>query len=62
MYICICNGVTDRDIKQAVARGAESLDCLQAELAVSACCGQCEERAVECLQRALADETLAVPA
>ncbi len=60
MYVCICNGITDRDIKRAVQRGAETLGCLQAELSVSTCCGQCEDRAVECLQRALTEELACV--
>jgi bacterioferritin-associated ferredoxin len=53
MYICICNAVTDRDIRQAVANGACSLECLQERLAVSTCCGQCAEHASECLESAL---------
>jgi len=53
MYICICNAVTDRDIKQAVERGACSLNCLQDQLAVSTCCGQCADNARACLERAL---------
>jgi bacterioferritin-associated ferredoxin len=53
MYICICNAVTDRDIRQAVANGACSLECLRERLAVSACCGQCAEHAAECLESAL---------
>jgi bacterioferritin-associated ferredoxin len=53
MYICICNAVTDRDIRQAVADGACSLECLRERLAVSACCGQCAEHASECLAHAL---------
>ncbi|MEM9385211.1 MAG: bacterioferritin-associated ferredoxin [Pseudomonadota bacterium] len=41
MYICICNGVTDREIREAVAAGADSVDALREELGVASCCGTC---------------------
>ncbi len=53
MYICICNAVTDRDIKRAVDAGACTLGCLQEALAVSTCCGQCADNATACLEQAL---------
>jgi bacterioferritin-associated ferredoxin len=62
VYICICNAVTDRDIKHAVESGACSLDCLRERLAVSTCCGQCAEHATECLESALRETATAVAA
>ena len=50
MYVCICNGVTEKDIREAVDDGAVSLGCLKQRLGVSECCGQCESRASELLQ------------
>ncbi|HEY6864124.1 MAG TPA: (2Fe-2S)-binding protein [Burkholderiales bacterium] len=41
MYICICNGITDRDIRQAAAAGASTLNDLRRELGVGAGCGCC---------------------
>ncbi len=41
MYICICNGVTDSDIREAAALGARSLDAIQEQLGVASCCGSC---------------------
>lgn len=41
MYICICNSVTDRDIRAAVEAGAGSLDDLRDRLGVASCCGSC---------------------
>ena len=32
MYVCLCNGITDREIRGAVAQGARSLADLQASL------------------------------
>ncbi|HJW51068.1 MAG TPA: (2Fe-2S)-binding protein [Burkholderiaceae bacterium] len=45
MYICICNAVTDRQIRAAVAAGASSLDEVSMALGVAAGCGCCREAA-----------------
>lgn len=50
MYVCICNKVTDSDIKRAVRDGACSIACLQEKLAVSTCCGKCHTKAQACLE------------
>ncbi|MCD8513512.1 MAG: (2Fe-2S)-binding protein [Nitrincola sp.] len=41
MYVCICNGVTERDILQAIDDGAQSVRDLNRELQVGGCCGKC---------------------
>jgi bacterioferritin-associated ferredoxin len=43
MYVCICNAVTDGDIRKAVDKGASSLCEVQGELPVGSCCGRCQE-------------------
>jgi bacterioferritin-associated ferredoxin len=53
MYVCICNNVTERDIRAAVDAGARTLDCLVDRLAVSTCCGQCRCFADDVLRAAL---------
>ena len=45
MYICICNAITDRQIRAAVASGAASLGELSMQLGVGAGCGCCREAA-----------------
>ena len=45
MYICLCNAITDRQIKETVAAGATSLPDLQSQLGVATCCGCCAELA-----------------
>ncbi|MGO3858144.1 (2Fe-2S)-binding protein [Neisseriaceae bacterium CLB008] len=45
MYICICNGITDTQIKAEVSAGATSLADLQASLGVATCCGCCSDAA-----------------
>jgi bacterioferritin-associated ferredoxin len=54
MYVCICNGVSDRRIREAVANGATSFEALQEELDVSTCCGCCEPEVREILAERLA--------
>jgi bacterioferritin-associated ferredoxin len=46
MYVCICNGITDRQIREAVAGGATSLEELHDELGVASQCGSCGEHAL----------------
>ena len=41
MYICICHGVTDRDIQCCVEDGARSLRELRECLGVGTQCGKC---------------------
>ena len=62
MYVCICNGITDKQIRAAVARGVGSLEELQEELGVASQCGSCAEHALTMLSdpgpRAVVDEGL----
>ncbi|TCO77273.1 bacterioferritin-associated ferredoxin [Chromatocurvus halotolerans] len=54
MFICLCNGITDNQIRHAVRDGASSLDCLQDALGVAGQCGQCSEAAAAVLTESLA--------
>jgi bacterioferritin-associated ferredoxin len=45
MYVCLCNGITDSQIRRCVKSGARCLSDLQAELGVAAGCGCCAEYA-----------------
>ncbi len=49
MYICICNAISDKDIRRAAEAGATDLWALQEELGVAAGCGSCKEMAAEIL-------------
>lgn len=53
MYVCICNAVTERQIRQAVAEGAGSMRELQLRLKVAATCGTCAPCARDCLRECL---------
>lgn len=41
MYVCICNEVTDKEIKHATNKGACSMKDLRNTLNVGTACGQC---------------------
>jgi len=56
MYICICNSVTDKEIRQAVKLGATSLKDLREGLGVASNCGKCASCAKAVLREELAAE------
>lgn len=41
MYICLCKGVTDRQIREAISEGASSMRDLRTTLDVASQCGKC---------------------
>ncbi|MDZ7924042.1 MAG: bacterioferritin-associated ferredoxin [Marinagarivorans sp.] len=41
MYVCICKGITDTQIRNAVDNGANSMRDLRESLGVSSQCGKC---------------------
>jgi bacterioferritin-associated ferredoxin len=50
MYVCICNGVTDRDIRQAAEAGCRSLAELTMRTGCGATCGTCLDTAASILE------------
>ena len=50
MYVCICNAITDKQIRQAAESGVKSLWELQKELGVASNCGKCGEMATSILR------------
>ena len=52
MYVCVCNGVTDKQIIKAAEQGASSLQDLSDELNVATCCGRCANCAKKVLREA----------
>lgn len=43
MFVCVCNGVTERQIVEAIDCGVSSLPELTAALGVAAGCGACAD-------------------
>ncbi len=56
MYVCICKGITDHQIRAAVRNGAVSMRSLNRELGVASQCSKCSRQAREVLREALVQE------
>jgi len=56
MYICLCNAVTESDIRTAVDSGVLNLKQLGKMTGCSKTCGCCEGLAAEALERALTEK------
>ena len=54
MYICVCNGVTDEQIRAEIRQGACTMRDLRARLGIATCCGRCGQ----CARAILAENTL----
>ena len=50
MYVCICNAVTERQVRECASRGACSVAELDSNLGIGAGCGRCLECAEEILK------------
>ena len=49
MYVCICNAITDKQIRRAARKGVSSMYELSGTLGVGAGCGSCARVAEEIL-------------
>ena len=61
MYVCICNAVTDRAIREAASNGVRTLSELSRRTGCGDCCGNCAELASEILERATGARALDLP-
>ena len=61
MYVCICNGVTDDEIRQVAAAGCETLAELTMRTGCGSTCGCCLDEAQRVLAEARAVRALPVP-
>ena len=62
LYICICNAVTEKAVRECARNGACSIDELAYELGVGAGCGRCRDCASEVLRDARTTESVAAAA
>ncbi|MEX0961224.1 MAG: bacterioferritin-associated ferredoxin [Burkholderiales bacterium] len=53
MYVCLCNGITEGQIREAVDGGADSLLELRLRLGVASCCGRCADCAQQVLHETI---------
>lgn len=61
MYVCICNAVTDKMIRQAAAEGVHSLAELTRRTGCAGDCGGCADLAEEVLSEARSARSFALP-
>jgi bacterioferritin-associated ferredoxin len=61
MYVCICNAVTDRAIREAASRGVSTLDELTLRTGCASGCGSCADLAQEILVEARARKVREFP-
>lgn len=59
MFVCVCNGVTEGQIRDAVTEGVCSLSELSARLGVASGCGTCADCAQQVLHETLQTTTVA---
>jgi bacterioferritin-associated ferredoxin len=57
MYICICKGITDGQIRRAVNEGATTLTDLRKQLGVASQCGKCACQASSVISETRGDES-----
>ena len=53
MIVCVCNNISDREIRLAVDLGVSSMAELRRDLGVATCCGKCHTCAKEVLNEHL---------
>jgi bacterioferritin-associated ferredoxin len=56
MIVCVCNNISDREIRQAVDLGLSTVDELRDALGVATCCGNCLSYAMEVLDQHLGSD------
>lgn len=61
MYICICNGVTDHEIRDAAQAGCRSTAELTMRTGAGANCGSCLEMAAALIDEVHGKRELALP-
>ncbi|GAA0719182.1 (2Fe-2S)-binding protein [Dokdonella soli] len=61
MYVCVCNAVTDRTIREAAGTGVHTFAELSRRTGCADCCGSCEDLAREIFDDALRSRVLDLP-
>lgn len=56
MYVCVCKGITDHQIRAAAHEGVSSVDELRDCLGVASRCGKCSALAADVLHESLLEQ------
>lgn len=55
MIVCVCNNISDREIRQAADAGLTTISALRDDLGLGTCCGKCKSCAKTVLKNHLND-------
>ena len=55
MLVCVCNGISDKQIDSALANGSSNFKEIKSELGIGNCCGQCVPFAKEMVASKIAE-------
>lgn len=61
MYVCICNGVTDRQIREAADAGCDSVSEMTMRTGAGASCGSCLGLVAELIDESRGRRALPLP-
>jgi len=61
VYVCICNGVTDTQIREAASLGVATVGELTMRTGCGATCGSCLDMAADLLEKARMTHALPLP-
>ncbi|HRO62397.1 (2Fe-2S)-binding protein [Thermomonas sp.] len=61
MYVCICNGITDRVIREAAEAGCQSVAEMTMRTGAGSCCGSCLGLVGEIIAEVKARKALDLP-
>jgi bacterioferritin-associated ferredoxin len=57
MYVCICNPVSDTEVRRCVRSGASTLSDLKMQLGIASQCGMCASAAQSIIAEEIAEST-----
>ncbi|MFT3897815.1 MAG: (2Fe-2S)-binding protein [Thermomonas sp.] len=60
MYVCVCNGITDRQVREVAAAGCRSVSELTMRTGAGAGCGSCLDLAAQILDEAQSANVLPI--
>jgi bacterioferritin-associated ferredoxin len=49
MYVCVCNAITDREVRACAEGGMRTVEDLSFALGLGTCCGRCRDCAADVL-------------
>lgn len=61
MYVCICNGITDRQVREAAEAGCASVSEMTMRTGAGACCGSCVSLVADLIGEVRAGRELDLP-